>query len=70
MWLYVNDTIVTVNDAQPKAETVAVKGGRILAVGTRAQVGTSLPRNAMGETSTTWPSRLLVHPSGVPCSLA
>jgi len=36
--IYVNGTIVTVNDAQPQAEAVAVKGGTILAVGTRAQI--------------------------------
>jgi predicted amidohydrolase YtcJ len=36
--IYVNGTIVTVNDAQPQAEAVAVKGGTILAVGTRSQI--------------------------------
>jgi predicted amidohydrolase YtcJ len=36
--IYVNGTIVTVNDVQPQAEAVAVKGGTILAVGTRAQI--------------------------------
>jgi predicted amidohydrolase YtcJ len=36
--IYVGGPIVTVNDAQPSAEAVAVRGGRILAVGTRAQV--------------------------------
>ena len=30
--LYVGGTILTVNDAQPRAEAVAVAGGRIIAV--------------------------------------
>ncbi|MCC7256941.1 MAG: amidohydrolase [Gammaproteobacteria bacterium] len=34
--IYVGGSIVTVNDAQPSVEALAVKGGRILAVGTRA----------------------------------
>ena len=36
--IYAGGDIVTVNDAQPTAEAVAVKGGRIVAVGTRAEV--------------------------------
>ncbi len=36
--IYHGGTIVTVNDAQPTAEAVAVKGGRILAVGARAEL--------------------------------
>jgi predicted amidohydrolase YtcJ len=36
--IYSGGPIVTVNDAQPSAEAVAVRGGRILAVGSRAQV--------------------------------
>ncbi len=36
--IYSGGPIVTVNDAQPSAEAVAVRGGRIMAVGTRAQV--------------------------------
>lgn len=36
--IYSGGPIVTVNDAQPTAEAVAVRGGRILAVGTRQQV--------------------------------
>ncbi len=36
--IYVGGDIVTVNDAQPTAEAVAVKDGRILAVGSRADV--------------------------------
>ena len=36
--IYTGGDIVTVNDAQPTAEAVAVKDGRILAVGTRADV--------------------------------
>lgn len=36
--IYAGGPIVTVNDAQPTAEAVAVRGGRILAVGTRQQV--------------------------------
>jgi predicted amidohydrolase YtcJ len=36
--LYVNGDIVTINDAQPTAEALAVKDGRILAVGARADL--------------------------------
>ena len=36
--IYVGGPIVTVNDAQPDAEALAVKDGKILAVGTRAEV--------------------------------
>jgi predicted amidohydrolase YtcJ len=36
--IYVGGDIVTINDAQPAAEALAVKGGRILAVGSRAHV--------------------------------
>ena len=36
--IYSGGPIVTINDAQPLAEAVAVRAGRILAVGTRAQV--------------------------------
>jgi predicted amidohydrolase YtcJ len=36
--LYVGGDIVTLNDAQPRAEALAVKDGRILAVGTRADL--------------------------------
>lgn len=36
--IYSGGPIVTVNDAQPMAEAVAVRGGRILAVGTLQQV--------------------------------
>ncbi len=36
--IYSGGPIVTVNDAQPTAEAVAVRGGRILAVGTLQQV--------------------------------
>ncbi len=36
--IYTGGDIVTVNDAQPAAEAVAVKDGRILAVGSRAEV--------------------------------
>lgn len=36
--IYTGGPIVTVNDAQPTAEAVAVKDGKILAVGTRATV--------------------------------
>ena len=36
--IYSGGPIVTINDAQPTAEAVAVRGGRILAVGTRQQV--------------------------------
>src|SRR5690606_20888963 len=36
--IYTGGDIVTVNDAQPTAEAVAVKDGRILAVGARADL--------------------------------
>jgi predicted amidohydrolase YtcJ len=36
--IYFGGDIVTVNDAQPQAEALAVKDGRILAVGTRADL--------------------------------
>ena len=36
--IYTGGDIVTVNDAQPTAEAVAVRAGRIVAVGTRADV--------------------------------
>jgi hypothetical protein len=36
--IYVNGEIITVNDGQPTAEAVAVRAGRILAVGSRAEV--------------------------------
>jgi predicted amidohydrolase YtcJ len=36
--LYVGGPIVTINDAQPTAEAVLVRGGRIAAVGARAEV--------------------------------
>jgi predicted amidohydrolase YtcJ len=36
--VFINGDIVTVNDAQPTAEAVAVRDGKILAVGTRASV--------------------------------
>ncbi len=36
--IYINGTVITVNDQQPTAEAVAVKDGRILAVGDRRTV--------------------------------
>lgn len=36
--IYVGGPILTINDAAPMAEAVAIRGGRILAVGSRAQV--------------------------------
>ncbi len=36
--IYTGGTIITVNDAQPTAQAVAVKDGKILAVGSRADV--------------------------------
>lgn len=36
--LYVGGDVVTINDAQPQAEALAVKDGRILAVGSRAEL--------------------------------
>ena len=36
--IYTGGDIVTVNDAQPSAEALAVKDGKIVAVGTRAEV--------------------------------
>jgi len=36
--IYINATVITVNDKQPTAEAVAVKGGKILAVGDRRAI--------------------------------
>jgi predicted amidohydrolase YtcJ len=36
--IYVGGNIITINDSQPAAEALAVKDGKILAVGTRADV--------------------------------
>ncbi len=36
--IYAGGPVVTVNDAQPSAEAVAVKDGKILAVGTKAEI--------------------------------
>lgn len=36
--IYQNGAIITIDDAHPKAEAVAVKGGRILAVGSKEEV--------------------------------
>jgi predicted amidohydrolase YtcJ len=36
--IYVGGDIITVNDAQPTAEAVAVQGGKILALGTRSEI--------------------------------
>src|SRR5262249_33585089 len=36
--VYINGEIITVNDAQPSAEAVAVKDGKIVAVGARDDV--------------------------------
>ena len=36
--IYHNGTILTINDAAPTAEAVAIKGGRILAVGQEAEI--------------------------------
>jgi predicted amidohydrolase YtcJ len=36
--IYTGGDIVTINDRQPSAEALAVKGGKIVAVGTRAEV--------------------------------
>jgi predicted amidohydrolase YtcJ len=36
--IYINATVITVNDAQPTAEAVAVKDGKILAVGSNAEI--------------------------------
>jgi predicted amidohydrolase YtcJ len=36
--IYTNGVIITVNDAQPSAEAVAVKGGKILAVGAHDEI--------------------------------
>ena len=44
--IYLGGDIVTINDRQPSAEALAVKGGKILAVGARADVelsGGALP---------------------------
>jgi hypothetical protein len=36
--IYAGGPIITMNDAAPRAEAVAVKDGRIIAVGTKAEV--------------------------------
>ncbi len=36
--IYTNGTIITINDAQPLAEAVAVRNGKIVAVGTKEEV--------------------------------
>lgn len=36
--IYVGGSVVTMNDAQPEAEAVAIRGGTLLAVGTRAGI--------------------------------
>jgi predicted amidohydrolase YtcJ len=36
--LVITGTVLTVNEAQPTAEAIAVSDGRIVAVGTRAEV--------------------------------
>src|SRR5271169_1770933 len=36
--IYFNGDIVTINDAQPSAEALAVKDGKVLMVGTRADI--------------------------------
>ena len=36
--IYVGGDIVTLNDAQPEADALAVKDGKILAVGSRAEL--------------------------------
>jgi predicted amidohydrolase YtcJ len=36
--IYINGDIVTIDDAKPTAEAIAVKDGRILAVGARDAV--------------------------------
>lgn len=40
--IYTGGNILTVNDAQPEAEALAVKDGKILAVGTRAEIEKSV----------------------------
>src|SRR5271165_5478679 len=39
--IYTGGDIVTINDAQPTAEALAVKDGKILAVGSRAEIETA-----------------------------
>ena len=36
--IYTGGPIITMNDAQPKAEALAVKDGKILALGSRAEI--------------------------------
>jgi predicted amidohydrolase YtcJ len=36
--IYYGGDIVTVNDSQPSAEAIAIKDGKILALGTRAEI--------------------------------
>jgi hypothetical protein len=55
--IYTGGDIVTVNDAQPNVEAVAVKNGRILAVGARAAVEKAhrARRTRSSRRSTAWP---------------
>jgi hypothetical protein len=46
--IYTGGDIVTIDDAQPSAEAVAVKAGKILAVGTRAEI----EKNHKGKSTT------------------
>ncbi|HEX9229390.1 MAG TPA: hypothetical protein VF885_22555, partial [Arthrobacter sp.] len=36
--IYINANVITMNDAQPRAEALAFKGGKVLVVGTRKDV--------------------------------
>ncbi len=36
--IYINANVITMNDAQPRAEALAVKDGKVLAVGSRTEV--------------------------------
>ncbi|MGI9288454.1 MAG: amidohydrolase [Pseudomonadales bacterium] len=47
--IYVNGDIITVNDKQPQAAAVAVRDGKILAVGTRAEVDAAAGEGATVE---------------------
>ena len=41
--IFVNGDILTMNDAQPEAQTLAVRDGKILAVGSRSDVPCRTP---------------------------
>ena len=62
--IYTGGDIVTVNDKQPSAEAVAVKDGKILAVGARAAI--ERPTRGRPRRSSTWRERPCCRASSTP----